>query len=123
MKKIFVVLAVAFTMGSINAYAAPAITTDAPATYAPATDAVDDLLNEYEKCVDKLIAAYKKWMAAYNAAINKGQAVDMAVMTEYATLVEQVAKVDEKIQKVVDSLTDAQLARYLKITQKLAAVI
>ena len=112
MKKVFLVLAVAFTMGSVNAYAAPATTTDAPAAYAPATDAIDDLLNEYEKCVDKLIAAYKK-----------AQSGDMAAMAEYATLVEQAAKVDEKIQKVVDSLSKAQVARYLKITQKLVAAM
>ena len=112
MKKVFLVLAVAFTMGSVNAYAAPAITTDAPATYAPATDAVDDLLNEYEKYVDKLIAAYKKASAG-----------DMAAMTEYATLAEQAVKLTEKIEKVGDSMSEAQVARYLKITQKLAAAM
>ena len=54
MKKVFIVLAAALTMGSVNAIAAPAITADAPSTYAPASDSVDDMLNEYD-------ISYIKW--------------------------------------------------------------
>ena len=111
MKKIFVVLAVAFTMGSINAYAAPATTTDAPAVLAPAADANDELLNEYERYVNKVIAVYKK-----------AQAGDMTAMTEYAGLAEQAAKLAEKVEKAYDNMSEAQIARYVKITQKLASV-
>ena len=109
MKKFFIVLAAALTMGSVNAIAAPAITADAPSTYAPASDSVDDMLNEYEKYVDRYIATLKK-----------AQAGDMSAMAEYAKLLEQAQKLQEKIEKMQGDMSATQVARYAKITSKLA---
>lgn len=108
MKKVFIVLAAALTMGSVNAIAAPTITADAPSTYAPASDSVDDMLNEYEKYVDRYIATMKK-----------AQAGDMSAMAEYAKLLEQAQKLQEKIEKMQGDMSATQVARYAKITSKL----
>ena len=112
MKKVFIVMAAALTMGGVSAMAAPATTSEVPSIYAPASDSVDDVLNEYEKYVDKCIALMKK-----------AQAGDMSAMTEYAKLAEQAQKLAEKVEKVADSMSAAQIARYTKITQKLASAM
>ena len=48
------------------------------------------------------------------------QAGDMSAMTEYAKLAEQAQKLAEKVEKVADNMSAAQIARYTKITQKMA---
>ena len=52
--------------------------------------------------------------------MKKVQAGDMSAMTEYAKLAEQAQKLAEKVEKVADNMSAAQIARYTKITQKMA---
>ena len=70
---------------------------------------VDDMLDEYEKYVDNYIKYVKK------AA--KG---DMSALAEYAKLQKQAQTLANKIEKCKGEMDSEQMARYLKITQKMA---
>lgn len=68
----------------------------------------DELLDEYEKFVDKYIAMYKKAMAG-----------DMTALSSYADLLKSAEDISEKLENAEDDLTTSQLSRYMNISQKL----
>ena len=71
-------------------------------------DKWDDLLDEYERYVDKYIVVYKKAMQG-----------DMSAMTEYVELLQQAQKLAEKIENAEDDMSEDQIERYIKITEKM----
>ena len=68
----------------------------------------DKVLDEYEKYVNQYIKTYKKAMNG-----------DMSAMADYAKLLEKAQKLSAKLEKAKGQMTDAQLKRYMKITQKM----
>lgn len=76
-------------------------------TSASASD-VDDMLNEYERFVDKYIALYKK---AANG--------DMSAMSEYAQYMESAESLSDKIDRCAGEMNAAQTKRYMEITNKM----
>lgn len=81
------------------------------AVHASSTD-WDKVLDSYEKYVNQHIAVYKKV-----------QAGDMNAYNEMASLMEKYQKLAEQLEEAQDEMTEAQVARYLKITQKLASAL
>lgn len=73
-----------------------------------ASDNWDKLLDEYDNYVDQYIKTYKKALAG-----------DMSAMSEYVKLAEKAKKLSDKISKAKGEMSDAQLKRYMKITQKM----
>ena len=69
----------------------------------------DSILNQYEQYVNKYIAVMKK--------VQDG---DATAYTELASLSDKAQKLASKLEDAEDEMTDAQMARYAKITQKLA---
>ena len=67
------------------------------------------ILDEYEEYVNQYIKTYKKALDG-----------DFSAMTEYVKLLEKAQKLSEKIEKAKGEMSNAQLQRYLKITQKMA---
>lgn len=109
MKKLFIAVAVIMVMGGVGAFATPAIAADASGICAPAKDSIDEMLDEYEKYVDRYIAAMKK-----------SKSGDKSAAVEYVKLADQARKLADKIDKVKGDMSAAQTARYVKITQKMA---
>ena len=72
----------------------------------------DKVLDSYEQYVNKYIAVYKKV-----------QAGDMSAYAQMASLMEKYQKLAEQLENAQDEMTSAQVARYLKITQKLASAL
>lgn len=68
----------------------------------------DELLDSYEKYVDKYIAFMKK--------ANNG---DMSAMSEYPKFLQSAQDLSEKLQKAQGDLTPAQWSKYMKIQQKM----
>lgn len=69
---------------------------------------VDDMLNQYEKFVDKYISLVKK------AA--KG---DVSAMADYASYMESAEELSDKLDKCAGSMNAAQTKRYMEITTKM----
>lgn len=69
----------------------------------------DSLLKSLDQYVDKYIAFSKR---AANG--------DMSVMAEYTDLMNKASELSEQIEKAKGNMTEAQLARYIKITNKMA---
>lgn len=69
----------------------------------------NDMLNSYEKFVDKYIACLKK---ATNG--------DMSAYAEVATLMQEAQDFGDKIEKARDDMSAADWGRYMKITSKLS---
>jgi CHASE3 domain sensor protein len=109
MKKLFIAVAAIMVMGGVGAFVTPAIAADASSVCAPAKDSIDEMLDEYEKYVDRYIAAMKK-----------SKSGDKSAAVEYIKLADQARKLADKIEKVKDDMSAAQAARYVKITQKMA---
>jgi len=66
------------------------------------------LLIDYEAYVDKYIVLYKKAMAG-----------DAGAMSEYASFYEKSLKLQESLEEVGDDMSEAQMAKYMKITMKM----
>ena len=69
----------------------------------------DEFLDEYEEYVDSYIKLYKKAMAG-----------DMDAMSEYADIASQAADLASKLETGRSVMTSQQVARYNKITNKMA---
>lgn len=69
----------------------------------------DNVLDEYEEFVDSYIKLLKK-----------SQSGDMNAINEYASYMEKANSLSEKLAEANDDLTPSQLARYQKITMKMA---
>ena len=74
-----------------------------------ATSNWDDLLDEYERFVDKCISLSKK--------ASDG---DVSALTEYMSVLEKAQNLSGKLSAADDVMTSAQANRYYKIMQKLA---
>lgn len=102
----------AFLMGGFCTTSSAMETQTTARTEIVAGDNWDKLLNEYEKYVDQYIKTYKKAM--------KG---DMSAMSEYVKLAEKAQKLADKLDKAKGEMTDAQMKRYLKITNKMTEAL
>ena len=69
----------------------------------------DQVLDEYEKYVDQYIKFYKKAMNG-----------DMSAMSEYVKLLEKAEKISDQLEDAQGYMTNAQMNRYLNITQKMS---
>ncbi len=74
----------------------------------------DELLDNYEKYIDKYIKFFKK-----------AKDDDMSAMTEYADLLEKAKRLEKSLKKAKedDALTNSQMHRMLKIQNKLLEVM
>lgn len=71
---------------------------------------IDEVLDEYEKLLDKYVSLMKK-----------AQAGDMSAMTEYAEYAQQCQRVAEKLENCKDEMTAAQAVRFAKMAQKFSS--
>lgn len=77
-------------------------------------------VNAGDNNIDALIASYDKYVDKYIATMKKVKAGDPTAMTEYAKLLKQAQDLQKKLEKVEDEMTEAQAAKFNKITLKLA---
>lgn len=69
----------------------------------------DDVLDEYEKYVDNYIRLYKSAMAG-----------NISALSEYADMMEQAETYADKLENAQGNMTQAQISRYLRITEKMS---
>ena len=69
--------------------------------------------------IDDLIASYDKYVDRYIAVMKKVKAGDASAMTEYAKLLKQAQDLQAKIEKAKGQMTEAQLAKYVKVLNKM----
>lgn len=106
--KIFAVAIIA-TMALATTGTITAANTTVQATAEANADNWDAILNQYEQYVNKYIATMKK--------LQNG---DPTAAADLASLAEKAQKLASKLEDAEDDMTDAQMARYVKITQKMA---
>ena len=82
------------------------------ATEVSVGDKWDKILDEYEKYVNQYITAYNK--------VKKG---DATAVSECAKLAEKAQKLANQLEDAEDELSDAQLKRLAKITEKMAKAV
>lgn len=109
--KIFAVAVIA-TMALANAGTVNAANSTMPAQATASSDNWDSILNQYEQYVNKYIAAIKK--------VQNGDATAAA---DLASLAAKAEKLAAQLQKAEDDMTEEQMARYAKITAKLASAV
>ena len=68
----------------------------------------DALLDSYEKFVDKYISYMKKAASG-----------DLSAISEYTSLMEKAEEIGDKLDKAGDDLSTSQMARYMKINEKM----
>ncbi|MBR4837132.1 MAG: hypothetical protein IK004_01680 [Bacteroidales bacterium] len=107
-RTILTVAVLAFLMGGMTYSASAHEVSTKNATEIFAGDNWDKILDEYEKYVDQYIKVYKKAMNGDKSALN-----------EYLELAEKAQKLAEQLEDAEDELTETQMKRYLKITQKM----
>lgn len=73
---------------------------------------IDELLDEYDRYVTKLVAMNKKMMSG-----------DMSVMSDYQDLMETANRLSDKLSDVTGQMTSSQVARMQSIALKAAASI
>jgi len=71
----------------------------------------DELLNTYEQYVNSYIKLYKKAMNG-----------DASAMTEYVSFMEKATQLSEKLSDADTEMTNAQLQRYMEITNKMTTI-
>ena len=108
MKKVLLTTLLGLTV-SISYAVNNAPETSTTVTVNAVTDSIDEMINSYDKYVDKYIATMKKVKAG-----------DVTAMAEYADLLKQAQDLQKKIEKVKGQMSDAQLAKYQKVVNKLA---
>lgn len=85
--------------------------TDEPAEEVSSSSSADwdDVLDSYENYVDKYITLAKKVAAG-----------DMSAMAEYTSLMEEAQELGERLDGAKGEMSASQMARYNKITMKMA---
>ena len=68
----------------------------------------DKVLDEYERLVDQYVKAFKK---AENG--------NLSAMSEYLSLEEKAEELADQLEDAEDELSEKQIARYIKITEKM----
>ena len=76
------------------------------------TNNLDSVLNSYEKFVNQYVAFYKKAMNG-----------DITALAKYPSLLKQAQELDAKLSRAKGELTEAQMARYIKILNKMTSII
>lgn len=110
MKKIKIfAIAIIATMALATTGTITAANTTAQTTAEAGAENWDAILNQYEQYVNKYIAALKK--------LQNG---DPSAAADLASLADKAQQLASKLEDAEDDMTDAQMARYLKITKKLA---
>jgi len=110
-KKVFIcamILSAGLLSVNMNAVAAP-VSSSEPVVMSSSESDWDSILDSYEKYVNQYIAVYKKV-----------QAGDMSAYTSMVSLMEKYQKLAKQLEEAQDEMTTSQLARYTKITAKLA---
>ena len=69
--------------------------------------------------IDDMIAAYDKYVDRYIATMKKVKSGDMSAMADYAKLLKQAQDLQTKIEKCKGQMTEAQLAKFSKVLNKL----
>lgn len=72
----------------------------------------DDVLDEYEEYADK-----------YISCIQKAQNGDMSAMSDLASLMETARDLGDELSNASDDLSNAQIARYTRITEKFTSAM
>lgn len=70
---------------------------------------------------DAVLDSYENYVDQYIKLMKKAQAGDVSAVAEYASMMEKAEDLSNKLEKAGDSLSASQMARYTKITQKLAS--
>ena len=83
--------------------------------------ATDSKSSENSENWDAVLDSYENYVNQYIKLMKKAQAGDVSAVAEYASMMEKAEDLSNKLEKAEDSLSSAQLARYTKITQKLAS--
>ena len=79
-----------------------------------------NIVNAVNDDVDDMIASYDKYVDKYIATMKKVKEGDADAMLEYGKLLKQAQDLQKKIEKVKDEMTQAQLAKFTKVMNKLA---
>ncbi len=109
MKKFLISIALITFIGvGVNA-ACSNIETRPNMSYVDSSSDVDDMLDSYEKYVNNYIRLLKK-----------SQEGDMSALAEYSKMLKQAQDLQKKIEKCKGEMDSKQLARYSKITMKMA---
>lgn len=69
---------------------------------------------------DALLSAYENYVDKYISYMNKAAKGDMTALAEYPSLMEKAQEFCEKLQNAQGEMSGSQLARYNKITMKMA---
>ena len=69
---------------------------------------------------DELLDSYERYVNSYISLIKKAKNGDTTALAEYASVLEDANDLNEKIQNAKSDLNSSQLARYNKLTLKLA---
>ena len=68
----------------------------------------DELIGEYEKYVNNYISLYKKALSG-----------DMSALSSYSKMLESAESLSERLKQAEDDMSESQIDRYLKITEKM----
>ena len=69
---------------------------------------------------DAVLESYEEYVDQYIVLMKKAAKGDMSAMSEYPTLMEKAQELGEKMEKAKGDMSASQLARYQKITMKMA---
>jgi len=69
---------------------------------------------------DELLDSYERYVNDYIALSKKAQRGDVSALSEYASVLQDANDLNEKLQGAKSDMSTSQLARYNKITMKLA---
>ncbi len=88
---------------------------------------LDDDIDDYEETSssddwDSVLDDYEEYVDSYIRLFKKAQNGDLSAMSEYASMLDKANSLSNKLEKAEDSMTSKQLARYEKITLKMASV-
>lgn len=70
---------------------------------------------------DAILDSYEQYVTKYIALAKKATSGDMSAVAEYPALVEKAQQLGNQLENAQGSMSAAQLARYQKITQKMAS--
>lgn len=107
---IIAVSAVAFSAASFNASASE-VNSESYVTVADSDD-WDSVLDSYEKFVNQ-----------YIKTLEKAKAGDATALASYAKLLKKAQDLQTKLDNASDEMTEEQLARYSKLSLKLANAV
>ena len=69
---------------------------------------------------DAVLESYEEYVDQYIVLMKKAAKGDMSAMSEYPTLMEKAQELGEKMENAKGDMSASQLAKYQKITMKMA---